>query len=113
MWVAKQHECRPHCRVRILFLSRYHSLPQSSSWCSIFHFHMEMFHQGSFRKAESLFQRSPAILRKNHGTRHWTVVVTLNELAQLYRTQGHIADAEAVEQRLSDFDGEESPASPM
>jgi tetratricopeptide (TPR) repeat protein len=55
--------------------------------------------KAEYSKAEPLYQRSVAIREKALGKDHPEVAVLLNNLALLYRIQGHYAEAEPLYQR--------------
>jgi tetratricopeptide (TPR) repeat protein len=80
----------PPCHVRFTPNSR-HSSPTSAFVFST---------SGSFRsEAEPLHQRALAIREKTLGPEHPHVATSLNNLAELYRTQGHYAKTEPLLQR--------------
>jgi tetratricopeptide (TPR) repeat protein len=55
---------------------------------------------GRLDEAEALFKKSIAILEKTVGPMHPDLAKSLNNLAELYRTQNRESEAEAVHQRI-------------
>jgi tetratricopeptide (TPR) repeat protein len=55
--------------------------------------------QGRYAEAEPLYNRSLAIKEKAFGNDHLNLVITLGNLAALYKSQGRYADAEPLYKR--------------
>ena len=59
----------------------------------------ELYQQGRYAEAKPLFQRALQIHEQRLGDNHPAVAISLNNLAELYRTQGNYAEAESLYQR--------------
>ena len=55
--------------------------------------------QGEHAEAEQLYQHALSAAEKKHGLEHPRIVINLNALAQFYRRQARLAEAEALLKR--------------
>ena len=60
---------------------------------------MDLYHQGKYSRAAVVAQKALEVAEENMGPDHPNVALSLNNLAELHRTQGDYAQAEPLYKR--------------
>jgi tetratricopeptide (TPR) repeat protein len=82
-----------------ILLSAQHSILAQSGESALDKQADKLFKSGHYPEAEALLKRSLAISEKAPSSKHPKLAETLNNLAELYRTQGRYAEAEPLYER--------------
>jgi tetratricopeptide (TPR) repeat protein len=55
-----------------------------------------LYQEGQYLEAEDLVKESLKVAKNTFGPNHFTVIVSLNNLAEIYRIQGNYSEAESI-----------------